>query len=446
MGERPPLSRGRVVAFSLIMTLGALAAFNGAVELAERQGWIDTHRLDDRVQFIHSELFQRTDDGSLETTPYAESFLVPSRFAADKGDGWRMFVLGASFAMGTPYTHQGRGVEAPGGIASWVRANLQARHPDRRVEVVNVAAGAQTSYRVRRIAEEVVGLQPDVLFVATGNNEGPPIPSQLREGLHRLGGYRLLTRLILPEREAGDRPLYTPQLLSADTVREQYRENVTAILDAARERDVPVLLSTLPINLLYRGQGASVPEHLREQGILGSRRPPTECVQRGIDLVYAGKYDEALAALPECHGEHDLVDAPRWIGLALLDAGEPELALQALEASVELRPRNRTRPSLNAIVRELAAERRGVTLVDLDQKARDLSPDGLPGDNLFVDYCHLHWPGYAHMAQEVLQTLRREHLDPGRGQVDQVIPWEEQARIWGLPPKEDPCPKDWIER
>ncbi len=44
-------------------------------------------------------------------------------------------------------------------------------------------------------------------------------------------------------------------------------------------------------------------------------------------------------------------------------------------------------------------------LADLERRAEDLSPHGLPGSNLFVDYCHLNWHGYYEMSQVILDVL-----------------------------------------
>ncbi|MCP4867296.1 MAG: hypothetical protein GY898_01080 [Proteobacteria bacterium] len=124
--------------------------------------------------------------------------MVPNRFLRDKGeDGWRLFVTGGSFAMGTPYVDQVSRKQDEGGIATWLRRDLGPRAPGP-IEVINAAAGAQNSHRVSAIAEEVLNFDPDVVFVATCNNEGALPPGRVREQLHKLGGYRLLGRHLAP--------------------------------------------------------------------------------------------------------------------------------------------------------------------------------------------------------------------------------------------------------
>ena len=189
MEERP--SRGRMALFALVICLVILAGANGVVELLEEQGQVRTHRRDAAVHLVNDELFEVTQDGWVRTSGYADATMVPSRFKAQK-EGWRAFVLGASFAMGSPYVMQGREKEQFGGIPSWLRTKLRRMYPEAGVEVINMGAGGQSAHRVARIAETVVHLAPDVLIVATCNNEGTVRPSAVSEQLHKLGGYRLI--------------------------------------------------------------------------------------------------------------------------------------------------------------------------------------------------------------------------------------------------------------
>jgi len=201
----------RAVFFSLL----AMGLFFGGLEAAAwllgRTDVVSTASPDDRVLFVDGELFRLRGE-EYGTTRLAHTSLVPSTFPADKGDAWRAFVLGGSLAMGSPYTNQGQGVEHPGGVSSWLRAGLASAKTGP-VEVINVAAGAQSSHRVLRIAQEVVRYEPDLLIVLTGNNEGIPDPAALREVAHRFASYRLLRALVAPPTATGERPLHTPQLL-----------------------------------------------------------------------------------------------------------------------------------------------------------------------------------------------------------------------------------------
>ncbi len=481
MSERRPLSPLRLAVFSAVVVFGLLAGGNAIIEWLERGDAIQTQKPDDSVQFVEEGLFAQR-GSAIVTTRYAEKDMVPASMAAEKGDGFRAFVVGGSFAMGTPYVSQHTG-GAGGGIPSFVQAELERRLPDRTIEVINAAAGGQDSSRVRQIVEEIVELEPDLIVVATCNNEGAPRPGFLREYLHRQGGFRLLRNLLAPEPTEQGRGWYTLQDEDSEAVRGDFGDNIERILDAAAERNVPVLLATLPVNLRYFGfdpghgvrdeeeddqpvrpvdpVGDEAPEVTDKllgrvpcragislfeaasyeaalpllHACLGQESDPVgeapyittyialaelelgrgtqaarvrlverwgECLADGILAIYAGEHDPAIEQLSVCE---DVAEAVRWIGRAHAAAGRPERAAELLAQSVELRPSNRCRPSFNGLLRQQAQGRNGVTLVDLEQHAKDQAPDGLPGPGLFVDYCHMNWTGYARMGRAVVDAM-----------------------------------------
>ncbi len=415
--RKPALAGGGLVA-----VLGLLLLASQAVERLEEGQLVETTRPDDRVQFVDEAIFRRDGDRWV-TTAYAHRFAVPSSFAVDKGERWRLFALGGSFMMGTPYVDQAHGEERPGGIPGFLRAQLAAASPDLEIELINLGAGAQDSHRVRRIAEIVVEHEPDALLVASCNNEGVLAPSRLRELLHRQGGYRLLARLLTDPGGAG-RPLHTPQDPDLDALRAQFEANIAAIVALCRERGIPLFLATLPQNLRYTGleQGHGADE--------GEVHEPGEdpCVQPARAMVEQGRPAEALAALEGC--DH-VADALRWAGLARLELGEIEPARAHLQQSLELSPRNRCRDSFEDIIRAQAGD--GVTLVDLQRAAEAASPHGIPGPELFLDSCHMSWRGYGLMAEETAQViLASGHGPSGSGDTESLPQLDDLAEEQGL--------------
>ena len=495
------LSTPRLIGFSLIVLSAIVVLGNLLIERLERGGVVETSLPGDRVQFVEERLFAPDGQGSWHTTPYAEESLVRQRFRQDKGDALRVFVLGGSFAMGSPYLLQ-RTEDRGGGIPYFLQQALSASNPGRTIEVVNAAAGAQNAARVRSIAEQVLTLEPDLLVVASCNNEGELPPSALRRFLNEQGGYRLLKRIVAAGAAgaAGEGSYYTPQDPDTAAVRDGFRENIAAVLAMAAEADVPVLLATLPVNLRYPGfdtgghmigpdepmpppPDVALPEaverlpELADQpacttGVLlfeageyaaalpllrdclheGPEAMPRlrhvlhahvalaeyelgvatdwsravldatfgECLAEGIALRYAGELEAATARLQECDG---VAEAVRQLGAIAAQQGDLERARGLLEQAVELEPHNRCRPSFNAILRE-QAEAGGVPLVDLDAHARELAPDGLPGTDLYLDYCHMHWRGYAAMTEPFLEAI------PGAlpGVRAQALDWSTVAR------------------
>ncbi len=71
-----------------------------------------------------------------------------------------------------------------------------------------------------------------------------------------------------------------------------------------------------------------------------------------------------------------------------------------------------------------------MTLVDLEAAARRAAPDGIPGSEQYIDYCHMNWRGYATMAAEFLRALPRALPGVPTPELDV----EAAGRALGLPP------------
>jgi hypothetical protein len=426
MSERTP-SKARSAVFALVITIGALWGINAVVEGLEGGGVVETHSPDDRVQFLDSDLFDVEDQGpQYVTSQYATDFMVPQRFPVNAEGRWRLFWTGGSFAMGTPFVWQGHGAEMPGGMPFWLRSEMERRWPDTPVDLVNLAAGGQNSHRVARVVETMSPLEPDAWFVATCNNEGALPPSRLREQLHKLGGYRLLNKYLRPDPETLERTYYTPQDDASLEVARAYRRNIQAMIQTTADAGIPLLLATLPINLEYEGRSLDQPIITELVGADNA----SPCITGVAELLEKGYTDKALAAVDECE---DVVGRLQWRGLTLIELKRFDEGIASIEQSIELLPRNRCRPSYNDVVREEAAKADHVTLVDLDAAAREMSGNGVSGHELFRDYCHMHYMGYAAMADEVLRAMQEAGVTPpGAPRSVEPMDREVQARRAGL--------------
>lgn len=407
MSDRTP-SRARSAFFALVVTAGALWAINAIVERLEGGGVVDTHSPDDRVQFLDSQLFEVQDVGpEYATTSYGDGVMVPQRFPVDRTGRWRLFWTGGSFAMGTPYVWQGHGAEMPGGMTWWLRNELERRWQDVSIDLVNLSTGGQNSHRVRRTVEQASLLGADAWFVATCNNEGALPPHMMQEQLHALGGYRLLAKYLRPAPERGERSYYTPQDEDSQRLARSFRENIAGIVEQTRQAGIPLLLATLPINLRWQGRNRDQPIIVNNDQPPGQRR----CVREAVTAYRSTDYEGALEALEDCS---DVVETLQWRGLSLLQLNRFDEGVAALEQSIELLPRNRCRPSFNTIIRQEAAKGEHVTLVDMDLAARGdpAVGGGAPGEELFLDYCHMHYDGYRRMADVVLEAMLSAGVTP----------------------------------
>ncbi len=429
-----PRSRTRTLAYALVATLLFLVGLHVVAEFLGRRMLLPIS-VEDAAVFVVEPVLQRSGD-ALRTTPYAEVNSAHGEVAADKGDAWRLVALGGSFMFGDPYGEPGE-PPVPGGIPFWLNERLGGGEPP--VEVLNLAGLGDTSIRVREKARLMGPAQADVLLVATGNNEFPLEPSPRRAAMRRHALVRLVSAIRQPPPAEGDEELAElhrsgpgPRVLRA-----QYRANLEAIADAAAAQGSTLVLATLPNNLLHglvAEDGAwdeSVAPCMRSvaaelaagtsrtarwadavggmaRGRDGARgeleRLAEPCLAEVLDAWTAGRHDDALEGAAACPAAEGLPFA----AVALAEAGREGEAVQALELWTETQPLG-IRPSFNHVVREVGA-RDGVSVVDLQAAALERGP---PGPGLFVDSCHLHWSGYAGLAETVIRTLEAAGVSPG---------------------------------
>ncbi len=417
-----PIPTSRKLLYTTIVVAGVLGILNATIWKAEESGLIETRRPDDMVHHVDDALFVQ-DGAYWITTSYAEKTMVPMRVPVERDSrSYRLVIVGGSFAMGTPYSHQRHGEERPGGIASWLRADLTARFPDHKIEVINLAAGGQSSTRVTHIVDDLTVLKPDVVVVASCNNESSLTPNVVEEELRQFAGVRLLSKLLRPPPENSARPeLYSPQDTDSLTLKRRFENNLRTILTQGKREGFEVLLSTLPVHLTYQGDipggmllrdedGGSMRAVSNEcKGADCPHNIISECAQQGAALLQQGQTEAARGVLEECED----LEALRWMGMLELNSGDIDRGVSLLEQYTELVPRGRCRPSFNKLIRDVAPEGR---LVDLQNAV--LNEGGLTPAELFVDNCHLSWVGYALMAQTVLSTLREADLLPSGEEVE----------------------------
>lgn len=437
-------SRTRSALFAGLLTASALAAIVGGAELVDRIAPV-TMKQEDVVVHVVEPLLERRGDG-FETSWYAEINSASGRISADPRAGWRAVALGGSFLFGDPYGESGQ-PEAPGGLLYWLG---EALGPD--AELLNLAGLGDTSDRVATKARVAAALQPDVLIVATGNNEYPiPPPSAARAQRRRLGFVRAVSLLREPGRGLVEdlEAVYASGPPEAE-LRARYRTNLEAIAGAAAEHGVPVLLATLPNNLLHElvGEGGAWNEAEVEcvatlaEALARSDAPLAQWVEGLVDRSASSCATGVLRQWDAGHASDALrqaVPCPEAesfgpVGAALAVRGRVDDAVPLLELRAETRPWL-VRPSFNREVRAVAAAHEHVHLADLQAAllARARPAPSAPG---FVDSCHLHWSGYADAAQDLLDALDRAGLNPRPGA--RVVADDAHAAELGLPPRPGP--------
>lgn len=403
--------------------------------------------------------------------------------------GHRIFVLGGSAAQGVPTPDYG--------LARMLQAMLEIAYPEERFEVINCALTAINSHVVREIVEDTLAHDPDCWVVYLGNNEvvGPFGPGGLGQGdvlplpvirfllkarELRLGQAALSLGGAFGSDAHGSRgwegmahfvdrpvPYDSPALVS---MTDHFRENLQAIVDMGMNNQIPVVLSTVMVNLsdqppfrsvLPRLEAADL-QDLHEQlnmaeALLGYAM--TEPVHVDRAEVLAEKGSRAARALDVIEGALKL--APQHARLFYLQGhayarlGETAKARMSWSRARDYDSlRFRTDSRLNQAIREVALANREVRLVDSAREVgnaplelgveRSLAAD----EKFFFEHVHLtfegNWQLAASLFPRVVESLSlRDSQAPSQeavarrlafGKDAEALQWESILGLIDRPP------------
>ncbi|PRX53817.1 hypothetical protein [Flagellimonas meridianipacifica] len=86
-------------------------------------------------------------------------------FKEDKdSETFRIFVLGASTAVGYPYRKNGS-------FHRWLQFALNTSYPNQKIEIINLALTAVNSYTLLDFTKQLIDYEPDALLIYAGHNE-----------------------------------------------------------------------------------------------------------------------------------------------------------------------------------------------------------------------------------------------------------------------------------
>lgn len=350
---------------------------------------------------------------------FRRDFASDVTFAAEKpADTVRIFVLGASTVVGFPN---------PPHVAfsRFLELMLTDVSPGTRFEVVNCGLTALSTFCLLDFMEEVVDYDPDLVILHAGHNEfvGPygattPFLS-FGDDWHLIRLYMLLqrsklyyyvkqlvfqTRLLFadaPARERFGLHLVDQEIGPGDpgyaATEANYRRNLQQMLSVARQRQVPVLLSTLISNVrdFYPLRSACIDDDVGtlvyEMEQLASRGRAEKAIETG---------EEASEQNPAC------ANIQFVLGRLYLEQGEIAHARQALARARDLdRMPFRAPGSFNRTIRDLAATGEHVMHCDLEAAFAAASEHGLPGNELITEYLHPNPRGHHLIALELIRVM-----------------------------------------
>jgi tetratricopeptide (TPR) repeat protein len=406
-------------------------------------GFLRSERFHDREVFVPNlRVAERFFGKELARQP--RSFLVDQKKPADT---IRIVVFGESAAFGDP--------DPNFGLSRTLRILLEGRFPGRRFEVVNAAMTGINSHAILPIARDCLRLNADAWVVYMGNNEvvgpygagtvfGPQVPALalIRASLAlkstRTGQLLdwLKSRLNPPpaqRSEWGGMTMFTENRVAEDDRRmpdvyANFERNLRDILKLAADHDVPVVLSTVAVNLKDCAPFASM-----HRAGLGS--PQLAGWERqfaaGCAAQKAEDWAGALNAFMTAASTDDrFAELHYRMGRCLLALGRGQEAYSRLQKARDLDAlRFRCDSRMNQILRDTAQHARGVALVDSARILDSASPGGIAGSELFHEHVHLRFEGNYLLARSLADTLV-DQLPKQQGQTPDVS-WPTREKCAG---------------
>jgi len=363
-------------------------------------------------RFFHPNIARTTDP-----------FVFP---ASKSNDTYRIFVMGASAAAGTP-----DGAFCFGRI---LQVMLRLQYPKTNFEVITPAMPAINSHVVLEIADDCTRYQSDMFIIYLGNNEvvGPygagtvfsPLSSNLfliRLGIvlkaAKLG--QLITNL-LESAGAGDDPkiwsgleMFLEKQVRADStnlgiVYRHFQRNLQDIRRLACENGINIIFCMVPTNLKDNPPFASL--H-RPNLTDAERKSWDELYQQGVKYETDGNYAEAVelylktAEIDSCYANLQF-----RLGRCYWAMGEYEKSKERYIQARELDTlRFRADKQINEIIRNIACDRaaEGVYLLDAVRTFEKNSPHEIAGEELFLEHVHMNFKGNYLLAKAIFEQAEK---------------------------------------
>jgi tetratricopeptide (TPR) repeat protein len=432
--SRPRLSLGKKLVFSVVAaTLGLVVLELGLALFGVQPALYDQDPYVGFSSYLPLFVEERLQDGTVHYTTARNKLRLFNRQSFPKvkaAETYRIFTVGGSTTHGRPY-------DDTTSFTGWLREFLQAADQERDWEVINAGGVSYASYRVALLMEELIQYSPDLFVIYSGHNEfleertygdvrSMPVP------VRRLGALAARSRAAtlvkngieaLTSGKHEQRP--APTLLQSEVVtllddsvgpdayerdealREQviehYRYNLVRMIDIARSSGAQVLLVTPASNL--RNASPFKSEHReglteaelnrwlepyhRSQEVMAEQNPA-----RALQLAnQAATVDDRYAYLHFIRG-HALEQLGRYpeARAAFVRARDEDICpLRALSPMVD-------------IVAEVAEDRE-VPLVDFVASQDAHSPNGIPGQEVFLDHVHPTIESHRLLALEIMDAM-----------------------------------------
>lgn len=366
-------------------------------------------------------------------------FFAEESFPTRKPPGtFRIFCLGGSTVQGRPFSKETS-------FTTFLQIGLGEADPTRNWEVINCGGISYASYRLVPMLEECLNYEPDLFILCTGHNEFledrsyghlrdvAPIAAAPMKAAFQLRSFHLARGLFQPSTRPtqtdDSRPELGPDVQARldyhgglkEYVRDDewragvmrhFEFNINRLIQAARQRDVPVLLVLPPSNLADTPPFKSLPKKGPTKDEITRHREWLETAGR---LQKTDLYG-AVEALEEALKIDDRQAAVQYfLGRLLERAGETP---RARAAYVQARDHDicplRILTPMEEALRSAASHWR-VPLLDAHALLESKTDDGLLDNSWLVDHVHPSIAGHEQIALALIHLLPEEHMASPKG-------------------------------
>lgn len=395
------------IAIGLVVTLGILLTIEGILWIAGVEPLFK--RTDPYIGFAgYSPLYveKSTPDGErvFATANNKRDWFNYQQFPVHKdSDVTRVFCLGGSTTFGRPYDDRTS-------FCGWLREFLPAVDPGKHWEVINAGGISYASYRVLNLMETLGRYEPDLFVIYTGHNEflekrtydkqlrTPEFLRNLTSLASRLRLYSLLSDLIYGRKDVLSTEVEA--VLDSSVGPEDYHRD-DAMRDAVLEH---FQISLKQMNSIAEKAGTGL-IFVTPASNIRDFSPFKAEPSAGLDTASIHQINLAKQSITEHLDNHDLECAAELVDQSLAidprDAdllflkGKTLLALgkidEARSAFIDARDEDiaplRALTPVPGLVANVALEN-GNGLVDFARMIEESSPDGIPGEEHFLDHVH----------------------------------------------------------
>jgi len=346
----------------------------------------------------------------------------------------RAFCVGGSTTYGRPYSPRTS-------FCSWLEDFLNYVDPDHKWEVVNAGGVSYASYRIALLMEELIQYEPDLVVVYTGHNEFlerrtyskilrlPVVLRDLGTLASKLRIYSLLNDIIGYGVTGKGKPGYVHKLSKEvnpildqaigpeDYVRDDeqkkdivahFKFNLTRIIKLARSVDAKVILVTPASKMRHEAPFKS--QHRSDFGQSALQEWETN-YESALESVRQKEFEAALNRILIA----ETID-PRYAHTFALKGdilfllgryGEARVAYRrAIDEDVcPLRAITPLRTAVTDIGHEM-----NVPVIDFDLILSERSPEGITGEEMFLDHVHPTIEGHKILALEITDEIIKSGL------------------------------------